>query len=343
MKIVKSYCELPFTRIRIDDMGGLNFCCYQGNRVLGNLKINTFDELWNCDLANEIRREVMGNHLHKMCISKECAYNYRNLDNKIETNTNTNEYPYTLEFSLHRTHCNYGGKNPDRNKVCMMCPRADIGFKEYIKEIPDITFELLNKLKPIFPYLRHFMVCGIAELFWEDKIFDVLDYVEFEKYKNRIKFECITNGSLFNNSTQIKLLEKVEFSHITFSLDAATSKTYKQIRKNNYFDTILKNIKLWTDRIDNTNHFVSISANVNMINIGEMPDLIRLAKQLNVDNVCIFPTHDADGCNTLMPSNFRIGINNYKLFRKIQNDCITIGKKIGVTVHFEIPLDLNLV
>lgn len=347
MKTVKVYCDLPFNRVKVMDTGFVNFCCYQFTKNIGNLETQSFEEMWNSELANEVRNSVMGNTLHSMCKSKECPKYYQNLEKKYDVEINENNYPTTLEFDLHGSHCNYGGKNPDRNKVCIMCPRSHSTFKETIKKRRDKTFLYLEKLKILFPYLNKFIVLGLAEIFWEDKIFEILDFVEFEKYKHKITLEGITNGSVFDEESQLKFLKRVKKSNISFSLDAANAKTYKQIRKNNYFDVVIKNIESYVKKINLINnfekkHYVSINANVNMVNIGEMADLIRLSKKLGVDEVILWPTHNGGGVNIMLPQDFLINENNFKLFKKVEKDCIEIANELQIKIHFMTPLDYNL-
>lgn len=349
MRVVKSYCHLPFTRVRVADDGGINFCCYQGSRYIGNLCNQSFEEIWNSDLSKQIKESVKGNSLHSMCSNKECPKYYSNLDIKYDNIVNDNFYPNTLEFSLHSTHCNYGGKNPNRKKVCIMCPRSDINFINRIKNVPDNTFLFLNNLKDLFPHLNHLIILGVSEIFWEDKIFEIFDYIDFEKYKKNILFESITNGSLFDEEKQIKFLERVDKSFLSFSLDCAKAKTYKQIRKNNYFDTVIKNIESYVKKVDEINklygeekHTVCINANVNMLNIGEMPELIKLAKKLGVKIVIMWPTHDADGCNVMLNKEFMVNETNYKLFKKVEADCKKIAEELQIKLEIIIPFDLNL-
>jgi radical SAM protein with 4Fe4S-binding SPASM domain len=62
-------CTKPWNNIIVYADGGVRFCCFL-RHDLGNLITQEFHEIWNCRVAKEIRRELIGGRIHDEC--KDC-------------------------------------------------------------------------------------------------------------------------------------------------------------------------------------------------------------------------------------------------------------------------------
>ena len=301
MKQINSFCKLPFTRAKIFSNGDVSMCCHQANKFIGNLFHSSFQDVWFGDIAKDIRSETLEGRLHKNCQFHVCPFMHvKDLKSKVVLiDINLDEMPTELEIDLHPTHCNFGGVEMEPSKTCIMCPRSNSSSIEYIKAYPDITFELVEKVKYLMPNLKSLCVLGIAEPFWKDKIFDIFDQLDFKKYSKNISFWTNTNGSLFDDIKMKKYSEYVQKGLLHFSLDAATEETYMKIRKNKVFHKILKNLKNWMNYSFllndlGFNHKVRIYNNINSLNVHEIPAMVRMAHELKVDMLFLIPTHKFD-------------------------------------------------
>ena len=76
-----------------------------------------------------------------------------------------------LEIELPNFHCNVGGTDPSKGqRACLVCPRNLPGFQAE-------TDRLVQVCQAIKPYIQNFSVVrfgGLAEPFWESRIFELL-------------------------------------------------------------------------------------------------------------------------------------------------------------------------
>lgn len=319
-------------------------CCHQSDSsYLGNLFERPFEDLWFSKFAEDIRDAIREKRLHSVCNTIQCPFKYKNIEQEVKQITaDARGYPREIEFDLHGSHCNFGGLNPTPHTACIMCPRARPDFAEYLEKTPDRTDELIETIRHLTPNLNMINILGIAEPFWKDKIFDVLDKMDFSKHKSHIKLWTTSNGSIFNEKRQERLCEIAEKTDIHFSLDAASSETFMKIRQNNFFDVICKNIKMWTKRRETGTgkHYVRLHNNINSINVHEVPDMVRLAKDLGVDVLILLPTHDCGGTHISI-KNIIVSPTNFKRFVKAQTEAEKVAKEIGQEVIFSRPLGLD--
>jgi MoaA/NifB/PqqE/SkfB family radical SAM enzyme len=348
-KTIRSFCELPLIKAKIASDGRVSMCCHQSHEgFLGNLFEKTFEEIWFGSLAEEIRNSVKNAQLHRVCDTIECPFKYKKtLDHMHNYEVDSRGYPTHLEFDLHGSHCNFGGTELLENKICIMCPRSRADFKDHLRDMPDRTAELINKIKHLVNRLEIINIIGIAEPFWKDKIFDVLEKMNIKENKKNLEIWTTSNASVFNEERQNKLLDLSNRTDIHFSLDAATRETFLKIRKNDFFDVCCKNIKSWTKKIKETNninekkHYVRLHNNINMINVNEVEKMVFLAKDLEVDILVLLPTHDCGGTHKNL-NNILVNTTNYHLFLEAQKKAEAAAKKIEQKIIFSRPLDLNI-
>lgn len=347
-KNVHAFCHLPFSRAKVSADGNLNMCCHQSeNSYLGNLFEESFEELWFGNFAEDIRTATREGRLHPVCNTAECPFKYLNVPQEMHTfEANATGYPTELEFDLHGSHCNFGGTQPITEKTCIMCPRARPDFAEYLAKYPDRTDELIKAVKHLTPYLKIINVLGIAEPFWKDKIFDVLDKLDFAAHRDDIEVWTTSNGSVFYEQKQQQFADLVRRSEIHFSIDAASRETFLKIRRNDCYDAICENIKAWCTKRDqykrdgSGRHIVLLHNNINLLNIHEVPDMVRLAKWLGVDTLSLLPTHDCGGKH-LGIEEILVSDKNYQRFAEAQHEAERVAKEIGQHISISRPLALG--
>jgi hypothetical protein len=338
-KQINTFCDFPFARAKVCCDGQMNFCCHQHfSSNLGSLFEHKFEDLWFGQFAEEIRAETLKGNLHKVCDTTACPHQYK--DRGLWThNVNQNGYPLHLEFDLHGSHCNFGGTKPRPDTVCIMCPRAKPDWMDYLNAYPDRTEELAKSVKHILPYLTSMHILGVAEPFWKNRIFDVLDWLEYEDHRDRITVWTTCNGSVFDEEKQNRFAELVPNSFINFSTDAATPETYLKIRrqKEPVFHKVVENITRWCKNRP-SGHIVHVHNNINIFNVHEVPDMVRLCKKMGVDRLVLLNTHDSTHPEiTYMCVNQQ----NVGKFKAAQEEATRVAEEIGLNIFFTRPLTLD--
>lgn len=68
MKEIKVLCNVPFEHCMISTNGDVRSCCYQSpNDKMGNLNEQTFDEIWDGDKLNNIRKQMINMEYPEIC------------------------------------------------------------------------------------------------------------------------------------------------------------------------------------------------------------------------------------------------------------------------------------
>lgn len=210
-------------------------CCFQHRKCLGNILDQSFEELWFGPVAQAIREETLGDRFHPTCQTQSCPYRHLKVLPKQEATFF--HYPIEFEIDLPSQHCNIGGEDPnDKHPACLMCER----HLYYVKQ-DDRLKEVCERIKPYTQYVRSIHIQGIAEAFWKDRIFDILDWLGVEQYKEQITITTTTNGTILPKARRERWL-KYPKSIVTFSIDAATPETFRLIRRVDMFDKIMENL-----------------------------------------------------------------------------------------------------
>jgi MoaA/NifB/PqqE/SkfB family radical SAM enzyme len=337
---IKVFCGFPFNRVRVTAEGNVAMCCFQRQDPLsnkspyiGNLLHQSFDEIWFSEIAEDIRLKTIDGELHDMCKVPGCPYQYMKAPYPVEDVT-YNEYPNFLEIDLPNTHCNIGLSEPnEEHPACIMCERA--APSDIFKPEKDHLKEVLSKLTGIVPNLYQIHIQGIAEPFYKDLIFEILDILKFDDHKEQITISTTTNGTLLNLNRRKEYLKRVPHSITNFSIDASTAETFKKIRILPVFDTVLENLYAFSRERVRARQFLRISNNINSINVHEVVGMVQIAAKANVEYVEFNPT---DGFN----HKILVNDENCGLFRKAQFDIIEEAKKLKVPYTFIRPLDMGL-
>ncbi|KPA16303.1 radical SAM protein [Candidatus Magnetomorum sp. HK-1] len=196
-----------------------------------------------------------------------------------------NAFPYQLNIEI-TTHCNLN---------CESCLR-----KSLIAKPDHMTFE---KYKYIVDTIKPQMLClvGFGEPMMHPEFFDFIKYADNDK----ISVSVTTNGTLLNDES-INEIFISGLKTLTISLDAPDEKTYTLVRKNNKFNSIIKNIiKINNEKkIRKTSypnivlHYVIYNYNYNKLNY-----FIEFSKQLEPSMIFFQPCEYYDSSNKQILTN----------------------------------------
>jgi len=321
-----AFCNYPFERLKIDSAGDCTFCCFSTRKCLGNILNQSLEEIWNGDLAADIRAETIANRLHTTCAVESCPFYHISTKLKDKSHrVRLAKIPIDIELDLPMQHCNIGGEDPKPGSACIMCERALLYHRQ-----EDRVDEIAERLRPYADKFKFLHVQGVAEAFWKNKIFDVVEKVGVNTHLTRIT--TFTNGTILCDQRLDKWLG-YPWSCTTFSIDASTPETYKKIRIWNAYDRIVSNMKEFARRRTPA-QFFQIHNNINLLNVGEVKGMVELAAEVGVDNLTFNPT-----CN--LP-NLIVNEDNVHIFAKAQDEIVETALKLGVKVEFFRNLTLDL-
>lgn len=327
---VKTFCILPFVRFKVTCEGDVTLCCFQERKCLGNILRQSFEDIWNGELAQEVRRDTLNNKLHPTCSAlKSCPFAHMS---EAELKARAKYYDIRtmateLEIDLPSQHCNIGGLKPtEKNPACVMCER-NIRFETQ----EDRLKEICETLRPYAHYFNLVHIQGVAEAFWKDKIFQIVSWLGIDERKDKTNISTTTNGTVLTDSRIERFLEYPR-SSLTFSLDAATPETFKLIRRLPLFEKILRQAKKYNEKRTPA-QIARVHNNINLLNIHEVVDMVRIAYELGMDEVEFNPT-----CNVplITLDNF-----NVELFRDAQKKIEDASTKYPIKVNFLRKLDLD--
>lgn len=335
---IEAFCGWPFTRCRVTCEGNVAMCCFQrqdprkqNNPYLGNLLHNTFDEIWFSDLADDIRQQTLQGVLHEKCQCSGCPFT--TIVKPYPTQEIIyNEYPTFLEIDLPNTHCNVGLEDPnEKHPACVMCERAAPWFKTEENHLETV----IKSVAKIMPNLQQIHIQGLAEPFWKNLLFQVLDWLNFDEYKYQCTVSVTTNGTIFKQKVREEYLHRCPHSITNFSIDAATPETYQTIRILPLFNQVLENLYAFNSERKRNRQFLRVCNNINLMNIHEAVSMVGIAAKADVEYIEFNPT---DGFN------WKILVNeeNCGRFFRVQQDIIAECKRLKVPYNFIRPLDMGL-
>ena len=325
--IADTFCERPFTRMKITPEGDVSVCCFQKRNTIGNLFQHSFEKIWLGPRAEAIRTTTKEGRLHSTCVTDTCPFVPVEKLHMFETTFG--RFPTMIELDLPTQHCNIGGEYPSPdNPACLMCERST-----HFERQEDRLDEVCEIISPYVKYLNHVHIQGVAEPFWKNKIFDLLDKLKLAEHKDHLSLSSTTNATILNEERRAKYLEYPN-SYLTFSLDAATPGTYRVIRVWDAYDKVIKNMMDYSKERTSVNQKIIIHNNINLININDVVGMVEVAAKAEVFALEFNPTYAVE--------TICVNKDNAKLFKRAEDEIRKTAEKLGVKVVFIRPLDLNL-
>lgn len=168
------------------------------------------------------------------------------------------------------------------NLACSMCDNPFL-----IRQAKYMTAEQFDEILDQIPSLAKMSLVGVGEPLLNTDVFHMISSA-----RNRgIEIGLATNGTLFTDKLIKKLLEAGP-NWVNISLDGSTAETFESIREGAVFEEILEGIRRLVKAIGNqpapklSIWFVGMAQNIH-----ELPDLVRLVKDLGVPSLCLQTVH----------------------------------------------------
>ena len=160
--------------------------------------------------------------------------------------------------------------------------------------------------------------------------------------KYGVKLNLTTNGTLLTEERGRS--DDHVLKDVKFSFDGRTKEIYEEIRRGAHFDQVIANIKMMVeirDQYCSQNAYadrptLTFQVTLQYDNIDQLPDLIRLAKELGIDRVkgyhlYVFEEDQHD--QSLM---FHRELSNQKIA-----EAIALGTELGINTEFPAPFLLE--
>lgn len=302
------FCLKPFTNFEIWRTGEVFVCCGAWlPSSIGNVFEQSADEIWNSQLAREIRRSILDGDF-KYC-SRSCLL-IRNkwLMKKSDVlSGNISEYknlwgilvykqaPQTVGeiakyLANHETKMEGGPRfvNLAHDFSCnLTCPSCRHKLKTadsaHEKKL-DMVYERV--ILPILPYINEMLIAGDGEVFYSNHYRKILAALDKDKFPN-LRVSILTNGLLFteNEWEKFKNVHELVYS-VSVSIDAATEDTYRIVRRGGNWQKLMQNLDFLSKlHQEGEIPYFDLNFVIQKKNFREMKSFIKLGKKLGVDFV----------------------------------------------------------
>jgi len=260
-------CKIPFENIEIYEKGTSYPCCpgfLKYRKPLGYIGKQSFDEVWNGELFNDLRQRVLKGDFSKCKRDICCNYTPCSAD---EIPADYTKGPKEIKI-CYDYECNYN---------CITCrDKVIINTPEQLKIYNEVY---LPKIMEAAKNARmvHVTLTGDALFSRHSKS---LMQKMVEKYPN-IKLSIYTNGYYLEEKYLTDLGIQNNIDGVSVSVDAAKRETYKKILRTDAFDLVINNIRQMSEwkkqgRID----WITMNFVVHLMNYKEMPAFVKLAQSL---------------------------------------------------------------
>ena len=279
------FCPVPFEFIYIDDKGNMNPHC-EGlvTCSMGNLKKDSFFDVWNSDIAQKIRESILDESF-KFCDEQRC---FALRDRKLPTADKINNQVHRDIINKKLTVLKNGpkavnfGYDSSCNLNCQSCRTEYSVSHDDRKAAETIHKEVVGK------YLKdtkRLILSGMGDPFASRLYIKFLQDFNTKEFP-QLKLHIVTNGLLLT-SEMWKTLSNCygAIDKMSISIDAATEKTYKEIRGGNY-KILMKNLEYISSiRQKNLIKELCIDFVVQANNYKEMKLFVEMGKEYKCDYV----------------------------------------------------------
>lgn len=193
----------------------------------------------------------------------------------------------------------------------------------------DLSLQELIMICDQLPEIGRVALHGIGEPLLNADLPDIIRYL---RGRNAYVF-FNSNGILLDAHRQDQLID-AGLDELRISMDAASPERYKAIRNSDRFDSVLSNVRAFSERINSLRTFgptLSIWCLGTSENISELPGLVRLAASMGVKKVYLqrlvyFQDHGGYGLakreKTIMDSDLEVA--------ELINESSQIAGELGV-------------
>jgi MoaA/NifB/PqqE/SkfB family radical SAM enzyme len=293
------FCPVPFDDAYINPDGDTFLCCSTILPVpVGNVfKENSWNDVWNSKVAQEVRGSILDG-TYKYCNRRSCPAILNNAlmssEDLLAERTSSFRTERWRDALLTQNVQVKGalfadlGYDISCNLSCPQC-RLDLivsdkaGFAKLDALREGMIDDLLSKLQ----YVR---ISSGGEALFSKHFRKLLGDMDPTRCPSLTHLELLTNGMLFDRR-QWDTFQNLHYLKIMLvvSIDASSKATFESIRRNGRWERMLTNLDFASAlRSDQKLAKFKISYAVQIENFRDMPDAVRMAERLRVDELSFF-------------------------------------------------------
>ncbi len=282
-----SFCARPFTDVHVNTGGNATPCCPGWLPVsLGKVGEQSMQEVWNGPAAREVRETMLDGSM-RYCVLDRCPFlgkpdsirrdqikDARMLGLLQSRETRLDQGPQRVALN-YDTSCNL---------ACPSCRPEFIHLQgEKLREVEAIQEHVLEEWLTDASRLK---TNNAGDTFGSPLGRKLLKDMG-ERTDPKLRVELITNGMLLTPGQW----ERIGHLHhridsLEISVDAAKAETYAVVRRGGNFERLRKNLEFVREkRREGYIRFWRLSFVVQNRNFREMPDFVRMALGLEVDEI----------------------------------------------------------
>jgi MoaA/NifB/PqqE/SkfB family radical SAM enzyme len=118
------------------------------------------------------------------------------------------------------------------NLRCQMC-----GQSFFEGERSDMSDEILQKIKPLFPMFQEISIFGFGEALIDQRIFNILEMIP-----TQVNTRLVTNAVLLDEKAAEQLI-KLQLKQLYISIEATNEDTYAFVRGGRHFKKVIENVE----------------------------------------------------------------------------------------------------
>lgn len=266
---IKITCPRPFDTILIDKQGSCYACECQSwlPQSIGNLQVNNLDEILGSELRKEMQSSV-SNGTYRYCNDKICSY----LLHRIIDDTSADHIKY-LRLAI----------DDSCNLRCPSC-RNNLIFHKTGRKLQQ-GIKLANKINRWLENYNSSVQVHIGSDGDPFASYVYRHFMENTPRKDNIKYSILTNGLMFQDfHTKIPHVIN-NLDQLAVSIDGATEETYEKLRLGGKWEKIKANLQSMAELKVKHKFVFRLHMVVQQDNWWEMPKMIKLAEQYEVDQV----------------------------------------------------------
>lgn len=284
------FCQAPFANLNFDQYGNAKVCCYNNTHVLGKVPLQSLEDIWFGEKAEQLREYMKEPDLSHGC--ELCAFqvNRRNFSNSrvlgfdhyvrsklpigkwLEKRAPKVRHPQCIEFELENT-CNL---------ECVMCNgKFSSLIRKNRENLPPLESpygkEFLTQLETFIPHLTEAKFLG-GEPFLIPIYYQIWEKIL--EQKPNIRVSITTNGTV--NTKKVRQYLELLKPNLIISIDSIVKETYLKIRKNANFDKVMENVSFFHELTKKWGRELTFAVCPMTLNFSEMPELIRYCDERKI-------------------------------------------------------------
>lgn len=307
---MKNFCKVPFSQLEVTPNGDARFCCKISDIARKkdlspyNLLTDSFDDIWNSDDFNSLRRRFLNGERPEVC--NKCW------TDEVSGIQSLRLQSSMLEVDVHKPKiiCLSLKLSNKCNCACRICsywlsslwvnelkkqdryPAQDHGYLELSMETKLDKNNNFEMIKDIATNLDRLFIYG-GEPLMDKEVLDILRYCKESKKSKNINLIINTNGTIMNDEI-LDLLNSFKHTSLYFSIDD-TEDRYNYERWPANWDKVGKTLQSINDLPVKSTMTKCLYASISVFNILYLDELLDEFRKfenmpVNLDNIIYDPS-----------------------------------------------------